>query len=94
MKALNLHKTCTKHSELRATYSQLKGKDGKISKLQNMIAKRRETSGKIEEKRENLRSSYTEHSKMRGKDHKIEENTENWQEHVAKWKENAKTKKK
>lgn len=31
---------------------------------------------------------------MRGKDHKIEENTENWQEHVAKWKENTKTQKK
>ena len=41
------HKTCAKYIEMRATHIQWKGKDRKISKLWNIIAKWRETSEKV-----------------------------------------------
>lgn len=81
MKTLNLRKTCKNYcSEMRATYIQLKGKDRKISKSYNM-QNGEKNKGKIEETHQICEAATRNFRKMRselkGKHHKIKENTGN-----------------
>ena len=88
MKTLNLYIACTKYSEMRPTYSQLKGKKFKTARHNNKMERNKR---KIEETREifeaatwNIAKCVAIWEEKTTKPRKLRENVAKWKEHTNK----------